>query len=122
MCRDRSESRASGVAPQLRLLKAIRHYAESSEKIFQVFTFYRSFYESALRVDYDDTNGNLLEEKPNLSGDKIPFRKTIVLAITVGGEEMQKRKLKVISDNDNHKRRRTEKGIQNGKERDPLEN
>ncbi|CAI8605414.1 unnamed protein product [Vicia faba] len=68
-------------------------------------------------VDADDKNLNL---SPTVT--PIDTIKTIVLAITVGGEEMQKRKLKVISDNDNHKRRRTEKGIQNGKERDPLEN
>ncbi|XP_045826847.1 protein CHROMATIN REMODELING 4 [Trifolium pratense] len=57
-----------------------------------------------------DANDDLLEEKPDLSCDKIPFRKTLVLGITAGGEEMRKRKLKVINDNANQKKHRTEKG------------
>ncbi|KAI5385613.1 hypothetical protein KIW84_072282 [Lathyrus oleraceus] len=67
---------------------------------------------SPSKISNLDTNDDLLEEKPSLSCDKIPFRKTLVLAITVGGEETRKRKLKVISDNANQKRRRTEKGKQ----------
>lgn len=57
-----------------------------------------------------DANDDLPEEKPDLSCDKIHSRKTLVLAITVGGEEMGKRKHKVIGDNANQKKRRTEKG------------
>lgn len=57
-----------------------------------------------------DADDDLLEEKPDLSCDKIPLRKKLVLAITAGGEEMRKRKLKFINDNANQKKRRTDKG------------
>jgi chromodomain-helicase-DNA-binding protein 4 len=65
---------------------------------------------SPSKITNVDANDDLLEEKPDLSCDKIPFRKTLVLGITAGGEEMRKRKLKVINDNSNQKKRRTEKG------------
>lgn len=57
-----------------------------------------------------EENDDQLEGEPDLSCKKIPLRKTLVLAITAGGEEVRKRKHKVINDNTSQKKRRTEKG------------
>lgn len=57
-----------------------------------------------------EANGEQLEGKTDLSCNKIPLRKTLVLAIAAGGEEVKKRKHKVVDDNAVQKKRRTEKG------------
>nr|KYP50255.1 Chromodomain-helicase-DNA-binding protein 5 [Cajanus cajan] len=51
-----------------------------------------------------------LEGKSDLSCNKIPSRKTLVLAIAASGEEVRKRKNKVVNDNTSQKKQRTEKG------------
>ncbi|KAK7359611.1 hypothetical protein VNO77_01572 [Canavalia gladiata] len=56
-----------------------------------------------------EANDEQLEGKTDLSCNKFPLRKTLVLAIAAGGEEVRKRKNKV-NDNTSQKKRRTEKG------------
>ncbi|RDX68773.1 Protein CHROMATIN REMODELING 4, partial [Mucuna pruriens] len=57
-----------------------------------------------------EANDEQLEGKTDLSCDMIPLRKTLVLAIAASGEEVRKRKNKVVNDNISQKKRRTEKG------------
>ncbi|KHN25907.1 Chromodomain-helicase-DNA-binding protein 5 [Glycine soja] len=57
-----------------------------------------------------EANDEQLEGKTDLSCNKIPLRKTLVLAIAASGEEVRKRKNKVVNDNTSQKKRKTEKG------------
>lgn len=57
-----------------------------------------------------EANDEQLEGKTDLSCNKIPLRKTLVLAIAASGEEVRKRKNKVVNDNASQKKQRTEKG------------
>ncbi|XP_061360482.1 protein CHROMATIN REMODELING 4 [Gastrolobium bilobum] len=57
-----------------------------------------------------EANDGQLEGKRDISCNKMPLRKTLVLAIAAGGEEVRKRKQKVVNDNTSQKMRRTEKG------------
>ncbi|KAJ1387321.1 Zinc finger, PHD-type [Sesbania bispinosa] len=57
-----------------------------------------------------EANDEQVEGKPDLSCNKTPLRKQLVLAIAAGGEEVRKRKHKVVSDNTSQKKHRTEKG------------
>ncbi|TKY59675.1 CHROMATIN REMODELING 4 [Spatholobus suberectus] len=57
-----------------------------------------------------EANDEQLEGKTDLSCNKIPLRKTLVLAIAASGEEVRKRKNKVVNVNTSQKKQRTEKG------------
>lgn len=57
-----------------------------------------------------EANDEQLEGKTDLSCNKIPLRKTLVLAIAASGEEVRKRKNKVVNDNTSQKKRKAEKG------------
>lgn len=64
---------------------------------------------SPSKMTNSEANDEHLEEKPDLSLNKMPIRKTLVLGISAGGEEVRKRKHKVVSNNASQKKRRTEK-------------
>lgn len=51
-----------------------------------------------------------LEGKTSSPCNKIPLRKTLVLAIAANGEDVRKRKNKVVNDNTSQKKQKTEKG------------
>ncbi|XP_027345173.1 protein CHROMATIN REMODELING 4 isoform X2 [Abrus precatorius] len=57
-----------------------------------------------------EVNDEQMEGRTDLSCNKFPLRKTLVLAVTAGGEEVRKRKNKVVNDNPSQKKRKTEKG------------
>jgi len=57
-----------------------------------------------------EANDEQLEGKTDSSCNKIPLRKTLVLAIAASGEDVRKRKNKVVNDNTSQKKQKTEKG------------
>ena len=57
-----------------------------------------------------ESNDEQLEGKPDSPCNKMPLRKTLVLAIAAGGEEVRKRKHKAVNNNSSQKKRRTDKG------------
>ncbi|KAG4999645.1 hypothetical protein JHK87_020717 [Glycine soja] len=57
-----------------------------------------------------EANDEQLESKTDLTCSKISSRKTLVLAIAASGEEVRKRKNKVVNDNTSQKKRKAEKG------------
>ncbi|CAJ1935736.1 unnamed protein product [Sphenostylis stenocarpa] len=57
-----------------------------------------------------EANDEHLEGKTDSSYNKTPLRKTLVLAIAANGEEVRKRKNKVVTDSASQKKQKTEKG------------
>lgn len=65
---------------------------------------------SGSKVTDLEANNEQLEGKTDSSCNKIPLRKTLVLAIAASGEDVRKRKNKVVNDNTSQKKQKTEKG------------
>ncbi|XP_047150090.1 protein CHROMATIN REMODELING 4 [Vigna umbellata] len=57
-----------------------------------------------------EANDEQLEGKTSSPCNKVPLRKTLVLAIAASGEDVRKRKNKVVNDNTSQKKQKTEKG------------